>query len=262
MVTEIALVILGVVAVCFLFIRWRAARRARMNALPPLFFPLSKDPTRSIPSWRELNQQVDARTPAAPAVPVPPPMYPAPIHAMRPSPNGVGAANGTANGTANGAAAANGNGQGNGGSAWPPIPAPLRVVRDFDMSQPAPDETVRFRRPSDEPVQLLPGRLEVLAGDPHHHEIRFVRVPGRPAELILGREPGDSAQHVALRSSTVSRQHARFAFVDGRWVIMNLSQTNPVVINGEELSARDGSHDLADGDRLELGEVVLRFHAH
>src|SRR5215475_13003133 len=29
---------------------------------------------------------------------------------------------------------------------------------------PSPTETVRFRRPTDEPVQLIPGRLEVLAG--------------------------------------------------------------------------------------------------
>jgi predicted component of type VI protein secretion system len=80
--------------------------------------------------------------------------------------------------------------------------------------------------------------------------------------LILGRDPGDSAQHVCLRSNTVSRQHARFAFQNGQWVVSNLSQTNPVVINDEELSARDGVRRLADGDRLELGEVVLRFHAH
>jgi len=130
------------------------------------------------------------------------------------------------------------------------------------QGEPVSDETVRFRRPSDEPVQLLPGRLEVLSGDARHREIRFVRVPGRPAELILGREPGDSPQHVALRSTTVSRQHARFSFLDGRWTVMNLSRTNPIVINGTELSSSDASYVLRDGDRLELGEVVLCFHAH
>jgi hypothetical protein len=144
-------------------------------------------------------------------------------------------------------------------------PAQLRVVRD-DPSEVAmyrgeavSDETVRFRRPSDEPVQLLPGRLEVLAGDPHHREIRFVRVPGRPAELILGREPGDSPQYGTLHSTTVSRRHARFAFNHGHWTVMNLSRTNPIVVNGAEL-ANDAGYELGDGDRLELGEVVLRFH--
>jgi len=73
---------------------------------------------------------------------------------------------------------------------------------------------------------------------------------------------GDSVQHVTLRSGTVSRRHARFGYSNGRWVVANLSRTNPVILNSVELSARDGARDLADGDRLELGEVVLRFHAH
>jgi pSer/pThr/pTyr-binding forkhead associated (FHA) protein len=110
-------------------------------------------------------------------------------------------------------------------------------------------------------VQLLPGCLEVVSGDPRHKEIRFVRMPGRPAELILGREPGDSPQYVALGSSTVSRRHARLAFTNGQWAVTNLSQTNPLVVNDQELSAKDGCRPLVDGDRLELGEVLLRFHA-
>jgi pSer/pThr/pTyr-binding forkhead associated (FHA) protein len=145
-------------------------------------------------------------------------------------------------------------------------PTHLKVVRDFsdfaDGNAPAPTETVRFRRPTDEAVQLLPGRLEVISGDPRHQEIRFVRIPGRPAELILGREPGDTAQHIALDSSTVSRKHARFAYHDSRWHIVNLSQTNPVVVNGEELMAQDNARTLDDGDQIELGEVVLRFRSH
>jgi hypothetical protein len=132
---------------------------------------------------------------------------------------------------------------------------------DLDEQQPAPNETVRFRRPVDEPVQLLPGRLEVLAGEPQQQEIRFVRIPGEPMQMILGRESGPSAQYVALRSSTVSRRHARFAFSNGHWAVANLSQTNPVVVNDEELTHSDGARELTDGDRLELGEVVLRFHA-
>jgi len=110
-------------------------------------------------------------------------------------------------------------------------------------------------------VQLLPGRLEVLAGEPLHHEIRFVRIPGEPMQLILGRDAGPSAQYVALKSGTVSRRHARFAFANGRWAVANLSQTNPVVVNDEQLSYTDGERALTDGDRLELGEVVLLFRA-
>jgi FHA domain-containing protein len=122
-------------------------------------------------------------------------------------------------------------------------------------------ETIRFRRPSDEPVQILPGRLEVVSGESRHREIRFVRVPGEPAQLIVGREPGRSPQHVTLQSSTVSRLHARFAFNNGRWAIANLSQTNPVVVNDEHLLDSAGERPLADGDKIELGEVVLRYRS-
>ena len=132
---------------------------------------------------------------------------------------------------------------------------------DLDEDKPAPNETVRFRRPIEEPVQLLPGRLEVLAGEPEAHEIRFVRIPGEPMQLILGRESGPSAQYVALKSSTVSRRHARFAFSNGQWAVANLSQTNPLVVNDEELTQSDGARALTDGDRLELGEVMLSVRA-
>ena len=154
--------------------------------------------------------------------------------------------------------------------APPSASAPYRAVGDrsveiptsMDGDQvPATSETVRFVRPADEVVQLLPGHLEVLSGDTRHQEIRFVRVAGQQPHLILGRNPGRSPQHVALNSSTVSRQHARLAFSGGKWMVANLSQTNPVVVNDQELTNLDGERQLADGDRIELGEVVLRFHA-
>lgn len=154
--------------------------------------------------------------------------------------------------------------------APPSVSPPYRPVGDrsveiptsMDGDQvPATSETVRFVRPTDEVVQLLPGHLEVLSGDTRHQEIRFVRVAGQQPHLILGRNPGRSPQHVALNSSTVSRQHARLAFSGGKWMVANLSQTNPVVVNDQELTNLDGERQLADGDRIELGEVVLRFHA-
>jgi hypothetical protein len=154
----------------------------------------------------------------------------------------------------------------------PPVSTPGRSVGeravsipmsvDSDGQVPATSETVRFVRPTDEVVQLLPGHLEVLSGDARQQEIRFVRVAGQQPHLILGRNPGRSPQHVSLNSSTVSRQHARLAYSGGKWVVANLSQTNPVVVNDQELTNLDGERQLADGDRIELGEVVLRFHAH
>lgn len=144
------------------------------------------------------------------------------------------------------------------------VPGALPSPHEIDAAPrpPSPSETVHFRRPSDEALQLLPGRLEVLSGISGPREIRLVRIPGEPPQLILGREPGRSPPHVALPSSTVSRQHARLDFAGGRWGLTNLSKTNPVVVNDETLSNVQGERTLLDGDRIELGDVVLRFHAH
>jgi hypothetical protein len=143
-------------------------------------------------------------------------------------------------------------------------PRPIPSPNDIEEARPrsSPNETVQFRRPSDEALQLLPGRLEVLSGVSGPREIRFVRMPGEQPQLIIGREPGRSPPHVALPSSTVSRQHARLDFSGGRWGLTNLSRTNPVVVNDETLSSAQGERPLVDGDRIELGDVVLRFCAH
>lgn len=134
-------------------------------------------------------------------------------------------------------------------------------ISDQDAPLGGRSETVKFRRPGEEPIQILPGRLEVVSGETTHREIRFVRSPGEPAELILGREPGKSPQTVALQSDTVSRRHARFAYANGRWAVANLSRTNPVVVNDERLADGNIERPLVDGDRVELGEVVLRFRS-
>ena len=141
-------------------------------------------------------------------------------------------------------------------------PPPQQIEAAAAPRADAPHDTIHFRRPSsDEVLQLLPGRLEVLSGISGPREIRLVRIPGELPQLILGREPGPSPPHVALPSGTVSRQHARLDFSGGRWGLTNLSRTNPVVVNDEALSNVQGQRPLVDGDRIELGDVVLRFSA-
>lgn len=143
------------------------------------------------------------------------------------------------------------------------VPEATLPAESAPVAAPTPDatasETVQFVRPTDEAVQLLPARLEVVSGMASQQVIRFVRVPGKPAEMILGRDAASSPQQVTLTSSTVSRRHARVTFADGRWLVTNLSQTNPVVLNDRALAEFEGPQPLIDGDRIELGDVVLRF---
>ncbi len=120
--------------------------------------------------------------------------------------------------------------------------------------------SVQYSVPTDSTLQFLPGRLEIIVGGEVGREIRFVRTPGRdPVDVTFGRHDGPPYRHVQLHDATVSRAHARLRFRDGQWLLSNLSETNPVTRNGVIVD-RGVDLPLAEGDRIEMGEVVFRFH--
>ena len=140
--------------------------------------------------------------------------------------------------------------------------------------------SVRYWRAADGTLQFLPGRLLIAAGRDAGHEIRFVRTAGpEGTRVTFGRAEGAPYRHVQLREPTVSRVHARMSLVQpgmngsppsgsiggagSRWLLQNLSSTNPVVVNGAPLEAEGGVRSsviLSDGDRIEMGEVAFVFH--
>lgn len=280
MTTIIVLVFIAVAAV---LLHWWSSRvdTSGAHGPPPLFYPLES-----------------AEPPASPvAEPTPPPRASTPPSTAAAS-HGNGALHVRPEAQAQlhpphvpAYPTANGNGNGNGGPHAPhshmngngvrhpaadrPMtrPGPVDAPRMQYHSPPAPldvvdddsnAETIRFIRPTDldTAVQLLPGRLEVLEGATPHREIRFMRVPGEAAHIVLGREVRLTPHYIGLGSPMVSRRHAQFEFTNSRWHVRNLSHTNPLVVNGDELFDTDVARPLADGDRLELGDVVLRFHSH
>jgi PPM family protein phosphatase len=119
---------------------------------------------------------------------------------------------------------------------------------------------VRFERPAEGTLQLLPGRLVIESDAGRGEEVRFVRVPGTPAQVTFGRSGGPAHRHVQLQSPTVSRLHAEMNFADGGWTIVNHSTTNPTMVNGRSLEPNPTGVELQDGDRIEMGEVLFRFH--
>ncbi len=151
-------------------------------------------------------------------------------------------------------------------SVPPPRPAPTPAsvspppprVMPSSPDAPVDSGTVRFHRADARTMRLLPGRLEIEEGEDGRAEIRFVDMPGDRMEITFGRRPGEPFRHVQLRSPTVSRDHARMVREDGNWVVFNISETNPIVVNDEVLAASRG-HTLRNGDRIEMGEVVFRF---
>lgn len=132
----------------------------------------------------------------------------------------------------------------------------------------APDfrsATLRVQPPPalDGTLQFLPGRLEIIEGAETGQEVRFVRTPGPDGTAVtFGRSDGPTYRHVTLNAATVSRQHARIIQEGRDWRLYNLSMTNPVVYNGRPMEVEGDSAILNDGDRVEMGEIVFRYHAH
>lgn len=76
--------------------------------------------------------------------------------------------------------------------------------------------------------------------------------------MVLGRtSPGYPVDpgFVHIENDTVSRRHAELAWSPAGFLLVNLSTTNPIRINGQQLELCV----LRAGDRLELGECALQL---
>jgi hypothetical protein len=160
--------------------------------------------------------------------------------------------------------------------------APIDGVGD-ELGDAVEGESLRYWRAADGTLQFLPGRLLIATGHDAGQEIRFVRTAGVDGTSVtFGRAEGAPYRHVQLREPTVSRVHARMTLEQftaaqnaatrgtsgpgtaQTWRLENLSATNPVVVNGLPLDAEGAaaaSVVLADGDRIEMGEVAFVFHS-
>ncbi|MBL8959234.1 MAG: FHA domain-containing protein [Gemmatimonadetes bacterium] len=120
--------------------------------------------------------------------------------------------------------------------------------------------SLRFHRPPDGTLQFFPASLLVIGGPDAGHELRFVHPDaGATADITFGRKDGPPYRHVQLLEPTVSRTHARMSPDGTGWRVVNLSRTNPVVVNGIALSGVDTWHRLKHGDLVEMGALVFRY---
>ncbi|MDQ2890430.1 MAG: FHA domain-containing protein [Gemmatimonadota bacterium] len=248
-----------------IFKRATAKRATREAALPFLIFPVSSDAPRIVP-WGALKSEAPS---AERSVPEPQTVDVAAAEPTLPSSPRVPSVpvdhtDAGETGPANASLAAAQREERRSDvtplsaqSRWALATARATVPDD----EPSPDATIVFNRPVDEPVQILPGRLRILSGESPGGDLRLFNRLGERPQIVVGRETGPPHQHITLRSPTVSRRHARMEFVDGCWTITNLSATNPVLVNDRALVQTGATRKLADGDRIELGEVALRFLA-
>jgi FHA domain-containing protein/von Willebrand factor type A domain-containing protein len=101
----------------------------------------------------------------------------------------------------------------------------------------------------EEKPQVVYGWLDMLDGNAS-------RYPLRTTNVRIGRHRDND---ICLQNDSISRRHAvvHFNANNRRFVITDLGGDNGVIVN----KVKQQSHELNDGDLVELGEVRLRFRA-
>lgn len=108
------------------------------------------------------------------------------------------------------------------------------------------------------PQDVLPGRFLVDEGD-RQTELRIFRTgPGERVETTIGRDPGPPYRHIQLLPESVAGKHAKLVFDRRSWSLINYARANPTRVNGEEVE-ENASRRLVDGDRIEIGEIVMTY---
>ena len=80
------------------------------------------------------------------------------------------------------------------------------------------------------------------------------RWPVTLGETSLGRSSASNA--IVVPSRTASRRHAVIRADAGGLIYYDIQPTNPTLINGRQIV---GSHELREGDRIRIGDVIMRF---
>jgi type III secretion system YscD/HrpQ family protein len=74
------------------------------------------------------------------------------------------------------------------------------------------------------------------------------------ADNFIGRDPDES--QLLIADPKVSRKHAQISYSEGIYTLLNLSQTNPIFVNDEQLQAPCA---LKQGDKIKIGDSVFHF---
>jgi VWFA-related protein len=130
------------------------------------------------------------------------------------------------------------------------VPLSLRMRRDRAAAKiPTPAATGPASVPLNTSSAPGPAQLIVEAGDEKGQSWTL-----GSGDTRIGRQRAEN--DVVLSGTDVSRRHAVIRGDGGRFIFVNLSQTAASLVNGKEVS---NQCVLADGDRIEIGEFVLKF---
>jgi hypothetical protein len=131
-------------------------------------------------------------------------------------------------------------------------------------SEPDEDEfqTVKLSPSSDKTLKFIPGQFILLSGKDRGKPFRVAGFPTPEGSIItIGRDPveGERAYaHIQLAVQTVSRKHAELNFRSGKLYIKNLSDTNPIEVNDEEIKVNEEVLLPLDSE-IRLGEIRMKY---
>ena len=143
-----------------------------------------------------------------------------------------------------------------------------RIKSESSSSQDSSDdssgpETLKFKAPP-KTMKFIPGKLVVAAGPDQGKEFRIAGHPTPEGNVVtIGRADVEGERafaHIQLGDTyrTVSRMQAEIIQQDTTILLRNKSNTNPTMVNGEQVEA-ETTVELEDGDMIRMGEMMLRY---
>jgi predicted component of type VI protein secretion system len=152
-------------------------------------------------------------------------------------------------------------------SAGEPAPEQRIKSESSSSSQEGGDssgpETLKFKAPP-KTMKFIPGKLVVAAGPDQGKEFRIAGHPTPEGNVVtIGRAEVEGERafaHIQLGDTyrTVSRMQAEIIQQDDTILLRNKSNTNPTMVNGEQVEA-ETTVELEDGDMIRMGEMMLRY---
>ncbi|MBI4212674.1 MAG: FHA domain-containing protein [Deltaproteobacteria bacterium] len=106
--------------------------------------------------------------------------------------------------------------------------------------------TVRTAIPADEKVEG--SKFEVVEG-PDTGAVFEAK-----ATMTMGRAESNT---IPVRDPKASRQHCKIERKGKEYVLVDLNSSNGTLVNGERVE----EHVLSDGDEIQIGDVIIAFHA-
>lgn len=111
-------------------------------------------------------------------------------------------------------------------------------------------------------LKILPGRFEVIGGDPKVSEIRLYKTSENPdLEFTFGRLNGQAYRHIQIDNPTVSHEQAKLLFNGGKYTLINRAdpdKSNTTLVNDVQMSMNE-VHVLNNNDKITMGAIVMRY---